>query len=143
MPKNGLFFRKKKKCKNRRSVAGLSLQPPLASDGSTPDPSYCSHILLQLRNLKAFVGGTQKYFASKHRGTLATLLVIWRHYMWRLSPPQWFFWLHQCWAAGMKVYSALWPTCLDWCKLSYKLQLISKKQPPSKKCFSMRKYTCS
>jgi len=44
---------------------------PVASGGSAPDPSYCSLILLQFRNLKAFVGGTQKYFAPKRRDTLA------------------------------------------------------------------------
>jgi len=53
-------------CKNCRSVGGSALKPPLASGGGAPPqtPSYCSHTLLQLRNLNVFVGGHTKIFCS-------------------------------------------------------------------------------
>jgi len=55
MLKMGYFL--EKTCKNRGSVGGFIL-------------------LLQLQRLKAFVGRTQKYFAPRLRGALATPLVI-------------------------------------------------------------------
>jgi len=79
MPKKGLFL--EINCENRRSVGGSVPKPPVTygSWGSALDPGLLfsqSHILLQLRNLKAFVGGHTKIFYPKNRGTLATPQVI-------------------------------------------------------------------
>jgi len=78
MPKNSFF---KKKFFLRKIPETLGAPPPnphcLPAVAALPQtPSYFSHILLQLQNLKALVGETQKYFTSRLMGTLATPLII-------------------------------------------------------------------
>jgi len=62
----------RKTVKTAKALGALPLNPWLPAARALPQtPSYCSHILLQLRNLKAFLGGTKKYYAPRRKGNLA------------------------------------------------------------------------
>jgi len=76
MLKTGYFIEKSVKLPKLWGIEPPYPRWPPAAGALPQTPSCCFHILLQLRNLKAIVGGTKTYFAPRHKGTLPTSLVI-------------------------------------------------------------------